>query len=77
MIIKRTFISLALGLLGSTLIAGGAWAQTINAKFSVTLPEKSHQGQGAARFAELVNQKTKDASRSRCISTPPWATMCR
>jgi len=59
MIIKRTFISLALGLLGSTLIAGGAWAQTINAKFSVTLPEKSHQGQGATRFAELVNQKTK------------------
>lgn len=56
---KRTLISLALGLLGSTLLAGGAWAQTVNAKFSVTLPEKSHQGLGAARFAELVNQKTK------------------
>lgn len=59
MITKRTLISLTLGLLGSTLMAGGAWAQTVNAKFSVTLPEKSHQGQGAARFAELVNQKTK------------------
>ena len=56
---KRKLISLALGLLGSTLITGGAWAQTVNAKFSVTLPEKSHQGQGAARFADLVNQKTK------------------
>lgn len=59
MITKRTLISLAIGLLGSTLLAGGSWAQTVNAKFSVTLPEKSHQGQGAARFAELVNQKTK------------------
>ena len=56
---KRTLITLALGLLGSTLITGGAWAQTVNAKFSVTLPEKSHQGQGASRFADLVNQKTK------------------
>ena len=59
MITKRTLISLALGLLGSAVLAGGAWAQSVNAKFSVTLPEKSHQGLGAARFAELVNQKTK------------------
>ena len=59
MITKRTLISLALGLLGGTLMTGAALAQTVTAKFSVTLPEKSHQGQGAARFAELVNQKTK------------------
>ena len=59
MINKRALISLAAGMLGSTLFSGGAIAQTLNVKFSVTLPEKSHQGQGAARFAELVNQKTK------------------
>ncbi len=59
MIQKRTLISLALGLLGATLLPVGASAQTVNAKFSVTLPEKSHQGQGAARFAELVSQKSK------------------
>ncbi|MEW5888249.1 MAG: TRAP transporter substrate-binding protein [Pseudomonadota bacterium] len=41
-------------------LAGSALAQvsTHSAKFSVTLNEKSHQGQGAARFAELVKQKS-------------------
>lgn len=38
-------------------IAGSAAAE-INAKFAVTLPEKSHQGQGVARFAELVAKKS-------------------
>lgn len=55
---KRTFLALALGLAAAASLPVGAWAQTVNAKFSVTLPEKSHQGQGAARFAELVGQKT-------------------
>jgi len=59
MIHKRTFTSLAIGVALAALLPLGAWAQTVNAKFSVTLPEKSHQGQGAAKFAELVNQKTK------------------
>lgn len=59
MIQKRTLISLALGLLGATLLPTAAWAQTVTAKFSVTLPEKSHQGLGAAKFAELVGQKSK------------------
>jgi tripartite ATP-independent transporter DctP family solute receptor len=40
-------------LLGST-----AFAQT-TAKFAVTLPEKSHQGLGVARFAELVDKKSQ------------------
>jgi tripartite ATP-independent transporter DctP family solute receptor len=48
-----------IGVAVAALLPLGAWAQTVNAKFSVTLPEKSHQGQGAAKFAELVNQKTK------------------
>jgi tripartite ATP-independent transporter DctP family solute receptor len=56
---KRTFLSLAVGLVLAATLPMGAWAQTVNAKFSVTLPEKSHQGQGAAKFAELVGQKTK------------------
>lgn len=58
---KRTFFSLALGLglFAAALQPVGVWAQTVNAKFSVTLPEKSHQGQGAAKFAELVGQKSK------------------
>lgn len=55
---RRTLHALALGLLASTLFAANALAQTLNAKFSVTLPEKSHQGAGAARFAELVQQKS-------------------
>ncbi len=59
MIQKRTLISLALGLLGATLLPTAAWAQTVTAKFSVTLPEKSHQGLGATKFAELVGQKSK------------------
>jgi len=44
----------------ATLISGAAFAQ-INAKFAVTLPEKSHQGQGVARFVELVDAKSKGA----------------
>lgn len=42
----------------ATLLAGAAVAQ-VNAKFAVTLPEKSHQGQGVARFVELVDKKSQ------------------
>jgi tripartite ATP-independent transporter DctP family solute receptor len=59
MIQKRTFLALALGLAAVAILPAGASAQTINAKFSVTLPEKSHQGQGAARFVELVDAKSQ------------------
>ncbi|MGV8893375.1 MAG: TRAP transporter substrate-binding protein [Burkholderiaceae bacterium] len=39
-------------------LSGPALAQ-VTAKFAVTLPEKSHQGQGVAKFAELVDAKSK------------------
>jgi tripartite ATP-independent transporter DctP family solute receptor len=42
----------------ASLLAGSALAQT-TAKFAVTLPEKSHQGQGVAKFVELVEAKSK------------------
>ena len=42
----------------ATLIAGSAYAQ-VTAKFAVTLPEKSHQGQGVSRFVELVDKKSQ------------------
>lgn len=44
-------------LFAATLIAGPALGE-INAKFAVTLPEKSHQGQGVAKFVELVDKKS-------------------
>ncbi len=40
--------TLLVGLLAATL-SGSAWA-AVTAKFAVTLPEKSHQGQGVAKF---------------------------
>ena len=49
--------TLMLGLLTAAL-SGPAWA-AVNAKFAVTLPEKSHQGQGVAKFVELVKAKSK------------------
>lgn len=49
--------TLMLGLLSAALSAP-AWA-AVNAKFAVTLPEKSHQGQGVAKFVELVKQKSQ------------------
>ncbi|WP_298012907.1 TRAP transporter substrate-binding protein [uncultured Castellaniella sp.] len=48
--------TLLVGLLAATL-SGSAWA-AVNAKFAVTLPEKSHQGQGVAKFVELVKAKS-------------------
>ena len=46
------------GLAIATLLGASALAQT-SAKFAVTLPEKSHQGLGVARFAELVDKKSQ------------------
>lgn len=46
------------GLALATLLGASALAQT-TAKFAVTLPEKSHQGLGVARFAELVDKKSQ------------------
>ena len=46
------------GLALATLLGASALAQT-SAKFAVTLPEKSHQGLGVARFAELVDKKSQ------------------
>uniref|UniRef100_UPI003341CEE5 TRAP transporter substrate-binding protein n=1 Tax=Castellaniella defragrans TaxID=75697 RepID=UPI003341CEE5 len=48
--------ALLTGLLAASL-AGNALAVT-SAKFAVTLPEKSHQGLGVARFIELVKAKS-------------------
>lgn len=42
----------------ATLMVGSAYAQ-VTAKFAVTLPEKSHQGQGVSRFVDLVDKKSQ------------------
>ena len=47
-------------LLAASLLSGAALAE-INAKFAVTLPEKSHQGQGVVKFVELVDKKSGGA----------------
>lgn len=47
---------LMVGLMAATL-SGSVWA-TVHAKFAVTLPEASHQGQGVAKFVELVKAKS-------------------
>ncbi|MCE1243083.1 TRAP transporter substrate-binding protein [Oryzomicrobium sp.] len=56
---NRNLFAAALAACAVLTAPAAALAQTVNAKFSVTLPEKSHQGQGAARFAELVKEKTQ------------------
>lgn len=59
MIQKRRFISLACSLAAVAILPASAWAQTFNAKFAVTLPDKSHQGMGVTRFVELVDAKSQ------------------
>ena len=46
------------GLALAALLATPAFAE-INAKFAVTLSDKTHQGQGVARFVELVDKKSQ------------------
>lgn len=47
-----------MAMLIATVLSAPALAQ-VNAKFAVTLPEKSHQGQGVAKFVELVDAKSR------------------
>lgn len=46
-----------LAVLIASALSGTALA-AVNAKFAVTLPEQSHQGQGVAKFIELVDAKS-------------------
>lgn len=48
--------ALSVGLLAAAL-SGPSWA-VVTGKFAVTLPEKSHQGQGVAKFVELVKARS-------------------
>lgn len=50
----------------AALLAASAQGE-INAKFSVTLPEKSHQGMGVARFIELVDAKSQGNIRIKAF----------
>ena len=54
---KMQLAAATLALAAAALVPGAAGAQ-ITGKFAVTLPAKSHQGQGVARFIELVDQKS-------------------
>ncbi|MDE2613071.1 MAG: TRAP transporter substrate-binding protein [Burkholderiales bacterium] len=55
---KTKFVRSLLVLAAAATLSGAAWAE-ITAKFAVTLPEKTHQGQGVARFVQLVEQKSQ------------------
>ncbi len=57
-----SMLAIAAALLSVT--ATPALAQ-VSAKFAVTLPEKSHQGQGVAKFIELVDAKSKGQIKIR------------
>lgn len=59
----RTIVLLKLAACAAAALLAGAASAEITAKFAVTLPEKSHQGQGVARFAQLVEQKSQGAIR--------------
>ncbi len=49
----------ALLVLAATAMSCGVALAEVTAKFAVTLPEKTHQGQGVARFVQLVEQKSQ------------------
>jgi tripartite ATP-independent transporter DctP family solute receptor len=55
---KTTLIAQLTGLALATLISSSAIAD-VTAKFAVTLSEKTHQGQGVARFVDLVDKKSQ------------------
>ncbi len=55
---KTTFVAKLTGIALATLISASAFAD-VTAKFAVTLSEKTHQGQGVARFVELVDKKSQ------------------
>lgn len=52
-LLKKLGVLLATGLLSSAAIA-----QSIDAKFAVTLPKTSHQALGVAKFIDLVKEKS-------------------
>src|SRR5690606_37762326 len=62
--IKLTHDLLALA---ATALLSGPPAAQITGKFAVTLPEASHQGQGVARFVELVDQKSQGNIKIRAF----------
>ena len=52
-------------------------AAQVTAKFAVTLPEKSHQGQGVAKFIELVDAKSGGKIKIKGFMPVRWATTYR
>jgi tripartite ATP-independent transporter DctP family solute receptor len=50
---------LAVSLACGALLAGPVAAEEITAKFAVTLPASSHQGQGVTKFVELVKERSQ------------------
>jgi tripartite ATP-independent transporter DctP family solute receptor len=63
---RSRLIDRLLVLAAAALLSGPAAAQ-ITGKFAVTLPEASHQGQGVARFVELVEQKSQGNIKIRAF----------
>ena len=55
--LKTTILAAAMAC--SVMLTGPTAAQEITAKFSVTLPEASHQGQGVAKFVQLVKERSQ------------------
>ena len=55
---NTTFVTKLTAIALVTLLSASAFAD-VTAKFAVTLSEKTHQGQGVARFAELVDKKSQ------------------
>jgi len=56
--VRIKFVETLFVLAAAALLPGAASAQ-ITGKFAVTLPEKSHQGQGVARFIELADKHSQ------------------
>jgi len=56
---QHKWMALAIAAALSAMAAPQAALAQVKAKFAVTLPEKSHQGQGVAKFIELVNAKSQ------------------
>lgn len=55
---KTTLVAKLTGIALATLLSASAFAD-VTAKFAVTLSDKTHQGQGVARFVELVDKKSQ------------------
>ena len=55
---KTSLIAKLTGIALATLLSASVFAD-VTAKFAVTLSDKTHQGQGVARFVELVDKKSQ------------------